>query len=1295
MSKTLSHVINEIIRQQGTSAGTIANLHGAVIQSPIGERITRESEWIIYSLPFVSNFSPDQIVSRVSAATLFSPTVIKTTAGRIEFTAASPGTYLYATLVEIPEQITFFVEIVALGQQIAVYVDESLVKKSSNSLRVRLTFNAGLTPLNIVVVGEGGQTTIVMPDDIRTIVSPYIPPVPQWRLNVPIETNYIDPATGNTGNALFWRNQNNVGGWGVYTVNYENHGQIQAAAFLDGKYILKTDSTDVPVPPAIMMVNSGVIGTLNQVVRTEDPGFENLILTIYPDQADEVLEDLLNVVSGSVLQAVNFQHLLDVTKTSGEEEITFLDTNVEVGTSYSYVLDAFAPFDASLRSDKSDVRSVVAGDVLPPGPIIIDAGYPKVVNGLTIVKYLPPTDEDYKGVNVVYSGVSVITDFGRSGEEDSFTFEPEPGSPSYDFVTFDQAGNTQPISSGVSWVRNPAEDIFIVPNTPPKLSVIQLTETQQTSAGISSPYDDTLNYAIMQISADDPEDGTTGVVIKYKLRDGVTQTVNATAPGDPTVDDVDDPSGTRTRLFAVARTERENWIQLWTEDASGLASSTLVFTPDYDTIPEFSSVDFRVDNDNDQYTVSGLVDDDTKSFTYKGTETTSQTIVNSGAVGNLGSIKVFSFDMPVNDGTQVILEMVPYADIGIDTFSGIAFLKALNRVPRTRVKFEERDSLGQISRIKLRATFEVTPNIIAVSAPDGSGTADAGGSATNLIDAAQSGNWAVDEFKSIALDVFYVRITTNPVTAATNQVRKITSNTTTVLTVNPAWTNIPAAGDTYEIYKGATLFRKGTTGSFIGTFTSVEISRDPSQSVEERTLQFFSELHGVPVEPIQTIVVDEDDEASLIGFTADEAVSNEILVSITSGDDDAKRWQCFARKGEGLWPTHNINHINSGGIPDVNFLRFDDDISITSFSFAAATNAFWNIIAVPLDAFNNRGFPESSTVDVDGTGSSEGNLSNLAVVANDDTADDFNKISWDHNTIIDNTYDIGTATGGSVNTVVDSTAPWATNEVQDFFVEMTSGAASGDVREITSNTTTVLNVSPDFTAAVASTDTYEIYKHEVKIFAYRQDRGVGSQTEITTADREVRLDVDSDFDNTNDENTIADEGSFLHDIAEERDDTGTSRTWKYTVELHDNDAVPTLINTYTVDHTDKWIEIPPSIISNDRQVINDGTCPVDSGDDFTIVVSYFTLNHDDTNYQIDVDVANDSAGTDWNVLVTGLSTRGEVFDHIYMTLAKTGSETNWFRYRFHVVRKSDSVKIETDVGAQLTLTDIEVCGFEQ
>ncbi len=1298
MTKTLSHIIKHMIEQEGRVAGTVANIHGNVIQSPIADVITRSSEWVIYSLPYVSDVSPDQIVAQLSATDFFAPTVVQAAVGQISFTAPSPGTYLYSTLVESPQQITFSIDVTAVGQQIAIYVDESLVKRRSNRSRVRITLNAGLTPLNIVVIGEGGPTTIVLPEDLRTVVAPYIPPVPQWRFNTPITTNYIDPVTGNTGNALFWRNQQNVGGWGVYTVNFVNHGQIQNAFFVNNKYILTTDSaTDVvPLRPSLMMVNSGVLGTLERAVRTED--FDQLVLTIRPNEEDDVLEDLVTVVSGVVLQSVRFNHLTDVLRSSGEDEITFVDTNAKIGDSYSYVLDAFAAFDSSLRSTKSIMKSIVAGDILPPASISVAAGYPKVVNGLALVSYTPPSDTDYKGVNVVYSGVNVITDFGNPAEDDSFTFEPEPGSPSYDFVTFDQAGNIQAVSSGVNWVRNPSLDVFIVPNTPPKLSVTQLTETEQTSGGISAPFDDSLNYAVMLVAADDPEDGTTGVLINYKLRDGTTRTVNATDPGNPASDDIDDPSGTRTRLIAVARTERENWVQLWTQDAEGLLSATLVFTPDYDTIPEFSSVDFREDNNNDRFVISGLVDDDTKSFTYKGTETTSGTLISSGAVGGLGSLKIFSFNMPVADGTQVVLQMVPYADIGISTFSGVEFLKELNRGPRTGVKFEDRNLLGEISKTKVRATFEVIPNITPVAAPDGSGTADAGGSVTTLVDAAQSGNWTTDEFQEVGLTVFYVRITTSPAAPASDQVRKIVKNTTTVLTVSPQWASTPVAGDTYEIHKGATLFRKGTVGSFAGTFNPVEMPRDSSRSLEDRTLQFFSRLHGVPTEATQTVVVDEDDEASLLGFTASEVTGNNITVSIQGGDDDAKRWQVFARKGDGIWPTHNTKAISAGGLPDINYLRWDDDISITAFSFAAATSNFWNVIAVPMDAFNNRGAEQTTTVVVSGTGTSDGVLSNLAVAPNDDTGDDFNKISWDHNSIVNTAYDTGTATGGSTSTVENSAAPWTTNEVQTFFVEMTSGSASGDVREITSNTTTELTVAPVFSAAVANTDTYEIYQFEVKVFAYRQDRGIGTQIEITTADRGARLDVSGDFDNTTDQDTVANEGSFLHDIAELRgtSTTGESQTWKYTVELHDN-AGPTLVDTYTVDHTDYWIKIVPTLTTVNTNVENSGVCPTGEapypeGDGFATRASWNTDDPDDTNYQVDIDVANNSSipSPVWNVLTTGQSTNGGDFIDPYPTMADVGGgpETVYFRYRFHMVRKSDLVKIQTIIDTQLSITDM-------
>lgn len=68
----------------------------------------------------------------------------------------------------------------------------------------------------------------------------------------------------------------------------------------------------------------------------------------------------------------------------------------------------------------------------------------------------------------------------------------------------------------------------------------------------------------------------------------------------------------------------------------------------------------------------------------------------------------------------------------------------------------------------------------------------------------------------------------------------------------------------------------------------------------------------------------------------------------------------------------------------------------------------------------------------------------------------------------------GAATGGSTTTVVKTAAGWTVNAFAGGYVTMTSGAASGQVREIASNDATTLTVVNAFTAAVAAADTFSI-----------------------------------------------------------------------------------------------------------------------------------------------------------------------------------------------------------------------------
>jgi hypothetical protein len=73
--------------------------------------------------------------------------------------------------------------------------------------------------------------------------------------------------------------------------------------------------------------------------------------------------------------------------------------------------------------------------------------------------------------------------------------------------------------------------------------------------------------------------------------------------------------------------------------------------------------------------------------------------------------------------------------------------------------------------------------------------------------------------------------------------------------------------------------------------------------------------------------------------------------------------------------------------------------------------------------------------------------------------------------------DIGTASAnGSNTTLEDSTksTSWTTDQWVGFYLKMTSGTNSGEIRQISTNTTTVLTVSSAFTGSTLQNDGYEI-----------------------------------------------------------------------------------------------------------------------------------------------------------------------------------------------------------------------------
>lgn len=85
----------------------------------------------------------------------------------------------------------------------------------------------------------------------------------------------------------------------------------------------------------------------------------------------------------------------------------------------------------------------------------------------------------------------------------------------------------------------------------------------------------------------------------------------------------------------------------------------------------------------------------------------------------------------------------------------------------------------------------------------------------------------------------------------------------------------------------------------------------------------------------------------------------------------------------------------------------------------------------------------------------------------------------------------GTATSGASTTLTDTGKAWTTNEFANKRVRITGGTGKGQTRRIASNTATALTVSPAWTTTVDSTSTYRVdtpgEERGGKVFAARRD----------------------------------------------------------------------------------------------------------------------------------------------------------------------------------------------------------------
>ncbi|MHA2027823.1 MAG: hypothetical protein ACW99Q_00420 [Candidatus Kariarchaeaceae archaeon] len=1038
MSKTLSHLLKELVEKKTQALTGVENIHGTLADIPVTETITKVSDWQLYELGGSDMLSPDEILNRLSAVKFFTAPITRAQDGVLTVTTTVTGVHLLTTFIAAPSPFSLAIQVEAAGNQIALYSNETVIRRASDRLTSSMSMQAGLTPLNIVVFGPPTGITVTLPEDVTTSILPYIPTPPEWRDSFPVETNYIDPKSGNTGNALYWNNQERVGGWGVYQVDSGTYGMVTRAFLEDGRMYIETNYSGEPTTPIIVRVEDYIIGVASKARYDGDIPEIGPRLDLQIDiAASEV--DPLDIISGT-LQGVTFRHLHDFIKTGGEETLTFVDTDVKAGNYYSYTLDAFSAFDKSIRSDKAEIQTVQAGDIWAPESVTI-IGAANVLGVLTIT-YLPPDDEDYAGTHVYYDNVdsgtldSVILDFGLPSLQDSVTFTPID-SGTYYLASFDQVGNEQHIQSGATFDWDGVIGAVDI-NQPPVIEVRQLTRSETETDGFNPSV-----YARYELDASDPNDPVGDLTLYYRRGDdGSWSSIGG---------------GSLPFKVNLRKGLNDNWLRVYVTDGD-LNSDTLTFVADYDNIPEVVGVDTRQIINSGTVYATGTVDDDTRSLEwyittdYTGPTGSDPTVGSPDSVDNTEETKIFNFTFDLTDGQKKVLHIDPYSYFSGTGEIGAAYETTLERPPRTISSIIERTVGGEIKRTEAAVTLKASPETALIYKkviPLTWGTVTSATS-TTLSDTDQ--NWPVDKWN----DYYSVKIIAG---TGEGQERVITDTTATQITITPSWSPTPDTTSEYEVGEIYRLYGDtGTVSSSTATTlvdssktwdtnqfatktvrvisatggkqyrkiesnTSTELTiptntpwgSNPSNGdaykifgpevivknvAQDKTLWFYSEVPGITTEQEQSLIIDSDTTPEIGELLLTEPEPGELVLTISSYDDDVKNWAAYARKNN--FPT--FNDVESGTLDPV-FLRFfgsKDTVSLT----LNVDSGTWYAAAKPYDSYSNPGPTVWNSYLIVGSGEEQSgpggapanpSITDFYSYARDNLPDTYNLIVYEHN----------------------------------------------------------------------------------------------------------------------------------------------------------------------------------------------------------------------------------------------------------------------------------------------------------
>lgn len=402
MALSLLESIRKLIRQDTVKVGgSVGNLHGAVRVDLASMADSASQTWLGMTIPgrdlptlpqFLSAFAENPSAMALEVAD----------AGVVALSLSPYTVTLLRTVVEAERSLNFNldVQIPTSGSVVAVYVDSTLVRTLRGPGAAPISVSSGKHTIYVLVVAP--SITLTAPRRLAFVGETDVPKAPQWVSTI---TGYLDENSGTAANILRWVSDPEAGQYRVLrrqprliadlTVNGDGEVLAVSALTANDTYAITIDgdhTADVPLN-AVLLNGGESIGVVTNVFLEDGDTVITCRLPI------GVAEPPVGLV-GQLLYQGTFAELSRVTRVANTAVLEYIDGAVTKDTAYDYALQATGLVDESVLSPLSEVRYVVTGDVTPPGPIVLEPGYPYVLNKNVTVRYTTPTDLDYAGVNV-------------------------------------------------------------------------------------------------------------------------------------------------------------------------------------------------------------------------------------------------------------------------------------------------------------------------------------------------------------------------------------------------------------------------------------------------------------------------------------------------------------------------------------------------------------------------------------------------------------------------------------------------------------------------------------------------------------------------------------------------------------------------------------------------------------------------------------------------------------------------------------------------------------------------------